>query len=125
MEVPVMNPGDNIPDYIKDYITRSSLAMEQIAQIIERQDKWISVQWPQLVDTLNSDFLLHNQKTENLENVIKNNLCEAINAQTEEAKNFRTEVWSRMWKLFERVTVVAVAVIAAIAGWRIITGGAP
>jgi len=121
-----MNPGDsNIPDYLKEYIIRSSLAMEHIAGIMERQEKWISVQWPQLVDTLNSDFLLHNEKTENLEKVIKNNLCETINAQTEEAKKFRTEVWSRMWKLFERVTVVAVAVIAAIAGWRIITGGVP
>lgn len=120
-----MIPGDNIPDYLKDYIIRSSIAMEHIAGIMERQEKWISVQWPQLVDTLNSDFLLHNEKTENLEKVIKNNLCEAINAQTEEAKKFRTEVWSRMWKLFERVMIVAVTVVAAIAGWRIISGGAP
>lgn len=121
-----MNPENrNIPDYLKDYITRSSIAMEHIAGIMERQEKWISVQWPQLVDTLNSDFLLHNEKTENLEKVIKNNLCEAINAQTEEAKKFRTEVWSRMWKLFERVMIVAVTVVAAIAGWRIISGGAP
>lgn len=102
------------PQYLGDYIARSSVAMEQIAGVMDRQEEWMKIQWPQLVDTLNSDFLLHNQRTEQL--------CAAITESTQEMMTFRKDVWSKMWTLFERVLLVTVGVLAAIAGWRIIDG---
>lgn len=103
----------DIPDYLRDFVTRGTVAMENISRYMEQQ----SIAWPQLIDTLNSDFLVHNTKTDAL--------CEAIDASVKEAEVFRKDVWNKMWSMTKWVVVTAVGVLAAIAGWRIVTGGVP
>jgi len=102
-----------IPEYLREFVTRGSVAMEDISRYMERQN----IAWPQLVDTLNSDFLLHNVRTEAL--------CKSIDASVTQSQTFQKDVWNKTWKLVERILIVAVTVISAIAGFRIFTGGVP
>lgn len=106
--------GERLPEHLEEFVTRSSVAMEQIATVMGRQEEWMKTQWPQLVDTLNSDFLLHNQRVEQL--------CEVIDESNKQMLEFRKDVWDKMWNTFQRILIVAVGVLAAIAGWRIVTG---
>lgn len=101
-------------EYLGEFVTRSSVAMEQIAVVMGRQEEWMKTQWPQLVDTLNSDFLLHNQRVEQL--------CKVMDESNKQMLDFRKDVWDKMWNTFQKILMVAIGVLAAIAGWRIVTG---
>jgi hypothetical protein len=99
-----------VPDFLRDYITRSSFAMEKIAQVMEEQH----TDWNLISNTLNSSFLVHNTKTEEL--------CKAIAANTEEAKLFRTDAYSysqkhqdAMWDLVKKLVLVMASTVVAIA----------
>lgn len=99
-----------IPDYLRDYVTRSSVAMERIAQVMEQQH----TDWNEISRTLNTSFALHNTKTEDL--------CRAISANTEEAKLFRTTVYAysqkqrdSMWDTVKKLVLVMAGAIIAIA----------
>lgn len=102
-----------VPVYLRDFVMRGTVAMEDISRYIEHQN----IQWPQLIDTLNSDFLVHNAKTDAL--------CQSIDKVVKQSESFQKDVWNKTWKLIERLLIVAVGVISAIAGFRIITGGVP
>jgi len=106
-------PEPEIPPYLRDFVTRGAAAMEDISRYMEQQN----IAWPQLIDTLNSDFLIHNAKTDAL--------CKSIDGVVAQSQSFQKDVWNKTWKLVERVLIVAVTVISAIAGFRIITGGVP
>lgn len=102
-----------LPDYLRDFVTRGTVAMENISRYMEQQN----IAWPQLIDTLNSDFQVHNTKTDAL--------CKAIDASVTQSKEFQKDVWNKVWGILRWVLTATVSVVVAIAGFRIITGGVP
>jgi|PlaIllAssembly_1097288.scaffolds.fasta_scaffold02326_3 hypothetical protein len=107
--------SDDIPDYLRDYITRSSKAMEDIAAGMAKRDdfeKESDEKWRQTIETFNRDFVVHNAEVENK----FENICTVMNASIEESKNFRTEVWGFMKGIVEKVVIVAILALAVLGG---------
>jgi len=92
------------PDQIEESIRDMSAAMREVRRAVDTQN----LQWPQLIDSLNSQFVLHNSKTEDL--------AKTVVAFTVETAKFRTDVWTKMWSLFEKVVLI----FAAMAGGSIV-----
>lgn len=109
-------PEKEVPDYvIREYITRSSKAMEDIASGMAKRDEYdreAQEKWRQTIEAFNRDFAVHNAAVESkFENV-----CNVMNASIEESKNFRGEVWGFMKGIVEKVVIVAILALAVLGG---------
>lgn len=91
-------------DYLNESVRDVTIAMREVSRAVDAQN----LQWPQLIDSLNSEFVLHNSKTEEL--------AKSIDAHMIENATFRTEIWSKMWGLTEKVVII----FAVMAGGSIV-----
>jgi hypothetical protein len=108
-------PDVEIPDYLRDYITRSSKAMEDIASGMSKRDnfeKESQEKWRQTIETFNKDFVVHNTE---IEGKIQS-MCEVTDKAIEEMRVFRTDVWGFMKGIVEKVVIVAILALAIIGG---------
>lgn len=96
-----MTKGEETLEHLAREMTQ---AMREVTRAVDTQN----IQWPQMIDTLNSQFVLHNAKTDELGKYVQ--------ACTTENQVFRTEIWGKMWGLFEKV----VFILAAMAGGAVV-----
>lgn len=96
--------------HLEQMIKEVGHAMREVSRAVDTQN----LQWPQLIDNLNSQFVLHNQKTEDL--------CRAIEAATTQSKKFQDDVWQKMWALFEKVVIIFAALAGGATLARLILG---
>jgi hypothetical protein len=68
--------------------------------------------WRDTIEAFNRDFVVHNTMVENK----FEDMCKVISASTEESKNFRSEVWTFMKGIVEKVVIVALIALAVIGG---------
>jgi translation initiation factor RLI1 len=114
--------GDGIPEYLREYLSRGSRAMEDISTTMKLQgERYIQLvneinaredQWADLIRTLNSDFALHSQNTE----MKIADLCKALGETTKEATTFRTETWDWGKRLIERLILLVGGILATVLG---------
>lgn len=98
-------------DLLADAVKDMAAAMRDVSRAVDTQN----IQWPQLVDALNSQFVLHNTKAEELGKFVV--------ACTEENRKFRSEIWSKMWSLFEKVVIILAIMAGGSLVFRFLLGG--
>jgi hypothetical protein len=118
-----------VPEYLKDYITRSTRAMEDISVTMETQgDRFVQIikemnvredRWADLITTLNKDFALHDEGIQKKFDA----LCTEIGAFTKEASTFRTETWDWAKKLIGKFALILAALVGGIEVVKALVGG--
>jgi hypothetical protein len=120
--------NDDVPDYIREYIIKSSQFMEGQVKLLEKievgmskrdQDNLVNQQrWQTVIETMNQNLVSHNTNVEGkFEDV-----CKAMGSLTEESKLFRTDTWEWAKGLITKIVIVALVIIGTVLGITNIPG---